>query len=65
MTFEEGQRVILVEDEDEGWPREEGVVLGRSGNRVWLVEVDEEYRYGPEDDGLREVLEDHMIEDLR
>ena len=61
MEFREGERVILREDPEEGWPEESGVVEGRSGTTTWIVRVDKEHLLDTWDDGLREVPED-MIE---
>ena len=36
-------------------PYEEGEVQGDEDNGVYLVEVDDQYLDGPDDDGLREV----------
>lgn len=51
--FKEGDRVILLANKEEGWPREEGVVLDDE-NGSCVVEVDRKYRDGPSDDGLRD-----------
>lgn len=54
----EGSRVVLLEDAEEGWPREFGEVLGideLDWGTSLVVQVDDEYRDGEMDDGLREV----------
>lgn len=49
-----GQKVVLKANKEEGWPREEGRYIGRSGNAL-MVEVFPRYRDSGDDDGLREV----------
>lgn len=52
-----GKRVVLLENEIEGWPREEGKLI-RVQNSIFemvLVEVDDEYLNDDFDDGLREL----------
>jgi len=54
MAFRIGQRVVLLPNKEEGWEREEGVVLEDIGDDAYVVEVDKQYRTSPTDDGLRD-----------
>jgi hypothetical protein len=58
--FATDSRVRLLANDEEGWPEEFGVVLSHDGDAGYMVAVDEQYRDGPHDDGLREVTEDQM-----
>lgn len=55
-TLKVGDRVFFPADRDEGWNYEEGTVidLDKKGQIV-TVELDEKYRDGLDDDGLRET----------
>lgn len=57
----EGARIRLKADIEEGWQEETGYYIGPSGNGVSVVELDDRYLRGFNDDGLREV-EDFTIE---
>lgn len=59
-TVPMGTRVRLLQDTAEGWDEEYGTVNGRSGEDEWVVTLDEKYRQGPGDDGLREVTLDQI-----
>lgn len=50
-----GNRVRLKPNPREAWPEEFGRYEGSSGNGCCVVKVDERFRCGPGDDGLREV----------
>lgn len=47
--FKKGDRVVLPENELEGWARETGVVFSVKGFMVY-VQVDKKYIEDPEDD---------------
>ena len=55
-SFGEGQRVILLANEEEGWPEERGIVVEYEGDDTYIVAVDDKYRDGPGDDGIREIM---------
>lgn len=60
----EGSRVVLPENPEEGLLRERGEVLGideRDWGTSLVVQVDEEYRDGEMDDGLREVTIEQVV----
>lgn len=59
-AFKRSQRVVLKANPEEGWEREEGVIDGPSGNKMWIVTIDPKYRTGRDDDGIREVSEDQF-----
>jgi hypothetical protein len=52
-----GKRVILLANEEEGWPEERGVVDGYSEDKsMVIITVDKKYRDEDDADGLREVI---------
>jgi hypothetical protein len=55
-----GQRVILKANRKEGWPEERGIFEGTSGRTTAVVQIDDEFIQGPDDDGLREVSIDQL-----
>lgn len=65
-NFMEGDYVRLKANPDEGFPEEFGVVEwdegepNAHGQHFYTVKVDDKYREGPEDDGVREVTSDQM-----
>jgi hypothetical protein len=60
-TYQEGQRVRLLPDEDEGIPEEFGKVT-EVGEEAITVQLDDDYvdHDDPQDDGLREVSLDEL-----
>ena len=55
-TLKPGARVWMPADADEGWDEERGTLLAVDYKKyVVTVELDEEYRDGANDDGLRET----------
>lgn len=52
-------RVILKADGNN--PEEVGTVLGDEVNSTVIVSIDLEYRWGEDDDGLREVSVDSLV----
>lgn len=66
MKFKPGQRVILKgyprgsEDFPDGMPEERGVIEDFEGRGMYIVLVDDRYRDGEDDDGLREVHADQI-----
>jgi len=65
-SFKEGDRVILPGDEDEGWEEEHGIIIEKERPLdMYIVQLDDEYVYDEDDDGIREVEGVNMIkEDL-
>lgn len=57
--FIEGERVILPENKEEGWSKEEGEILYDEGNGMYIILVDKKYRT-KNDDGRREVHQDNI-----
>lgn len=55
---DEGKRIVLLANEAEGWPREEGTLLGVENKGMLIVEVDDEFLDDDFDDGIREIHED-------
>lgn len=59
--FRKGQKVILLPNKEEGWPKEEGIILEQIDPVSYLVEVSKKYRSDEYDDGLRDgVPEEYM-----
>lgn len=51
--FKKGQRVKLKANEQEGWPEEQGMIVGLDGeDDLYVVRVDTKYRM-THDDGFR------------
>lgn len=55
ITYDEGDRVIIVADPDNDLPEERGEIEGTSGIDTYIVRVDSEFREDEQDDCLREV----------
>lgn len=58
-----GQRVILAANDEEGFEEERGVLLDiHYPSNTVVVEVDDQYRDGRFDDGIRECTADQVQE---
>jgi hypothetical protein len=53
--FKEGQKVILLANEEEGWPEETGTVSAVEPKDMYVVDLDQKYIVDEDDDGVREV----------
>lgn len=61
QRFAEGQSVVLLADEAEGWSEERGTVVDYDGSsQTYLVKLDD-YDVVTDDDGIREVSDDQLI----
>jgi hypothetical protein len=58
LNFKPGDRIVLLENKEEGWPRQPATIVGWDAvGKTLVVEV---AREGHMDDGLREVTPDQI-----
>lgn len=58
--FSEGERVVLLANEEEGWKTETGTVIEVQEKDMYVVEIDCSFREDRLDDGIREVHVENM-----
>jgi hypothetical protein len=56
--IDEGKRVVLKANDDEGWPEQRGVLIEVCKHGMLMIQVDAQYATEKGDDGLRETHED-------